>query len=190
MCKPVRVYLSIKLGIWCGVGVSKILHMAAGAVGLAKWEAQLLGKGLRGISVSVPLLPPNTHTRAYKQYIPTHTHNLYHSCRSSILVPRSCWLVTPSFYFPCLTVFYILIYLFSPTKRILAWERQRGSVWNGVGEAEWPWAQVAAVLWLLCQVMVDGRMDAPCLSLFLSRSVHLCLFLFLWHFSINSSHVR
>ena len=139
------------------------------------WQQEQLGwrserhSCLERVSVAFLCLCPfslQTHTPEHTNSIYTHRHNLYHSCRSSILVPPSCCLVTPSLYFPYLTVLYILIYLFSPTKRSLAWERQRGSVWNGVGEAEWPWAQVAAVLWLLCQVMVDGRMDAPCLSLF------------------------
>ena len=146
------------------------------ARGTAAW------RGLHGISVSVSPLPPNTHTHTHTHqsihtvYTHTYTHPLYHSHRSSTLVTDSSWLVTPSVFFALTDcVLYIYIFISSPRKRILAWERQRGSVWNGVGEAEWPRAQVAAVLWLLCQVMVDGRMDAPHLSLILCPSIRLSL---------------
>lgn len=45
---------------------------------------------------------------------------------------------------------------------------------NGVGKAERPRAQVAAVLGLLCQVMVDGR--TACLSVSVYQPVRLFVF--------------
>lgn len=82
MCEAID--MNVHLSICSRVGGSVSLNMAAGAVGPMKREAQLLGEGLRGISVS--LLPSkhthtHAHTLAYILYIPTHTHSLYHSHR-------------------------------------------------------------------------------------------------------------
>lgn len=84
MCEAID--MNVHLSICSRVGGSVSLNMAAGAVGPMKREAQLLGEGLRGISVSVSLPPSkhthiHRHTRAYILYIPTHTHSLYHSHR-------------------------------------------------------------------------------------------------------------
>lgn len=64
MCEAID--MNVHLSICSRVGGSVSLNMAAGAVGPMKREAQLLGEGLRGISVSVSLLP-SKHTH-------THTH--------------------------------------------------------------------------------------------------------------------
>ena len=74
-------YKSVHLRIWCRVGGSVSPHMAAGAVGPAKREAQLLGEGSMAFLCLCPLslqthTRTHTHTRAYIQYIPTHTHTL------------------------------------------------------------------------------------------------------------------
>lgn len=67
--------MNVHLSICSRVGGSVSLNMAAGAVGPMKREAQLLGEGLRGISVS--LLPSkHTHTHTSIHTVYTHTYTL------------------------------------------------------------------------------------------------------------------
>lgn len=63
--------MNVHLSICSRVGGSVSLNMAAGAVGPMKREAQLLGEGLRGISVS---LLPSKHTRAHTSIHTVYTH--------------------------------------------------------------------------------------------------------------------
>lgn len=71
--------------------VAQRVHMAAGAVGLVKCEAQLLGEGFVAFLCLCPLSPSkHSHTPEHTYSIThTYTHPLYHSHRSSIPVTDS-----------------------------------------------------------------------------------------------------
>lgn len=102
------------------------------AGGTAAW------RGLRGVSVSVSPLPSLTHTPAHTYSIYPHIHTPSLSLVQQQHPGNRLLLIGDSIRVFALTqcVLHNYILISSPRKRILAWERRRGSVWNGVGEAE------------------------------------------------------
>lgn len=77
----------------------------------------------------------------------THTHTNTGMHAGCILPARSSWLVLARH-----SSFYLLIFSAIPGRGFLL----AGGRGNGAGQAAWPRVQVAAVLWLLCQVVADG----------------------------------
>lgn len=126
---------------------------------------------------SVWLQLPGLHFLAFsmsKSSLPlanTYSHKHRHACwlhpaRTLLLIGACC-------------AFFSLFINFSaiPGRGFLL----AGGRGNGAGQAGWPRVQVAAVLWLLCQVVADGMTT---LSFFLLSFTHLtsCFPLFFSHF--------
>ncbi len=91
-----------------------------------------------------------------------------------ILPARSSWLVLA-----LRSSFYLLIFSAIPGRGFLL----AGGRGNGAGQAAWPRVQVAAVLWLLCQVVADGMTTLSFFSLSFTHLAHCFpLLVFFHHF--------